>query len=104
MTIAIVSAGRIRVARNSIQLPNLQVKDILTGATKNAHYGINHYSKMLYGYTDYSSPSVIQSCVNILIQVAGPMLPKAGPGSKISKKMPGSPPWRLAKTTRNFVV
>ena len=104
MTIAIVSAGRIRVARNSIQLPDPQVKDILTGATENAHYGTNPYSKMLYGRMDYSVPSESQGCVNILIQVAVPMLSKAGLESKIPKKMPVSLPRRLANTTRVFVV
>jgi hypothetical protein len=45
MTIAIVSAGRIRVARNSIQLPTLRVKDILTQATQFSHYVAKQYDE-----------------------------------------------------------
>jgi hypothetical protein len=104
MTIAIVSAGRIRVARNSIQLPNLWVKDILTQATENAHYAVNHYHEVLCECSSYPDPAVIQGSVNKLIQVAGPMLPKDGPESKISKKTPGTLPRELASVTQVFVV
>jgi len=48
MTIAIVSAGRIRVARNSIQLLTARVKDILTQATGIFHYVAKQYHKWSY--------------------------------------------------------
>jgi hypothetical protein len=104
MTIAIVSAGRIRVARDIIHLPNLWVKDILTQDTENAHYGVNDYYTIFCRCSDYPYSLVRQGCVNKLIQVAGPMLPKAGPESKISKKTTGTLPRRVVSATRVFVV
>jgi hypothetical protein len=52
----------------------------------------------------FSEPAVRHGSVNILIQVPGPMLPKAGPESKMSKKASATPPRRLAKGTSIFVV
>ena len=104
MTIAIVSAGRIRVARNSIQLPALWVKDILAEATENVHYAVYDYQETLYRCLYSSDLAVIRRRVNILIKVAGDVLPKARTESKTSKKTPGAEPRRSFNATQVFVV